>query len=177
MMTIRGRDEGTSLIEIVVAMAIMVVVGSMLTAGTTQLYRAFTIAATRSEAQSQVAVAVLRLDKQLRYAERIHLTSATSVTYEVAEKTITRCYDMRVSGQLLQQRSKPSGGSYGSWNTMASGITTGSFTYLAPSDLNDHQRLQVQLTATSSGGGSTTKNFDVTFTALNTTRTSDTATC
>jgi type II secretory pathway pseudopilin PulG len=172
-----ARDDGTSLIEIVVAMAIMVVVGSILTAGTTQLYQAFTAAATRSEAQSQVAVAVLRLDKQLRYAERIHLTSATSVTYEVAEKATTRCYDMRLSAQLLQQRSKPSAGSYSAWNTMASGITSGGFTYLAPTDLNDHQRLRVQLTATSSGGGSVTKKFDVTFTALNTTRTSDTASC
>jgi hypothetical protein len=84
---------------------------------------------------------------------------------------------MRLTGQLLQQRSKPAGGGYGSWNTLASGITTGSFSYLAPTDLNDHQRLEVRLTATSPGGGSAAKFFDVTFTAVNTTRTSDTAAC
>jgi type II secretory pathway pseudopilin PulG len=171
------RDDGTSLVEMAVAMSLMAMLAAMLTSGMVQLYRATTAAVTRSEAQSQVAVALLRLDRQIRYAMRIHLNSATSVSYEVPETGTTRCYDMRLFSQKLQQRSKPAGGGYGSWTTLASGITNGNFSYTAPTDLNDHQRLEVQMTATSSGGSAATKDFDVTFTALNTTRTSDTTPC
>jgi prepilin-type N-terminal cleavage/methylation domain-containing protein len=175
---LRARgDAGMTMIELMVSMSIMGMVAAIVTSGLTQLYRATNDAETDSVAQSQISAALLRLDKQVRYARRIHRTSATSMTYEVVEMAVSRCYETALSSQKLQQRGKVVGGSYGSWSTLASGITGGGFTYLAPTDLNDHQRLQVQLTAQSAGGSAATKDFDLTFTALNTTRTSDTNAC
>jgi len=170
-------DAGMSMIDLMVSMSIMGVVGAIVTAGLMQLYRATNSAETNSVAQSQISNALLRLDRQVRYAKRIHRTNATSMTYEVAEKAVSRCYETQLVSQRLQQRGKIIGASYGPWATLASGITSGGFTYLAPTDINDHQRLQVQLTAQSAGGSAVTKQFDLTFTALNTTRTSDTNAC
>jgi type II secretory pathway component PulJ len=170
-------DDGFSMIDMVVSMMIMGVVTAICTAGIVQLYWANTGAEASSTAQSQIAVAVQRMDKQVRYASRIHWTSSTAITYEVVEGGVDRCYDTKLNGQLLQQRAKVVGGSYGSWATLTSQVTAGGFSYLAPTDVNDHQRLRVQLTASSASGSTVTKQVDVTFTALNTSRASDTDSC
>jgi len=166
-----------TMLDLLVSMSIMAVVGAILTGGIVQLYRMTTRAEANSAAQSQISAAVLRLDRQVRYATRINVASATSMTYEVVEKGTNRCYQTRVTGGRLQQNVKTVGGSYGTWRPLASGLTSAVFTYVAPADANDHQRLRIRLTAASPGGAAVTKATDVTFTAVNTTRTSPTSAC
>ena len=171
------RDAGMTMMDLVVSMSIMLVVTSMLTGGLVQAYRALTRTETNSAAQSQINTAVVRLDRQVRYAKRINLASTTSMRYEVVEQGVSRCYETQVNAQVLRQRWKPASGTFSAWMTLASGISAATFTRLDPTDTTEHQRLQVVLTARSPGGASTTKQIDVTFTALNTKRDSPTDAC
>ena len=188
-----GDDDGLTLIDVLTSMAIMTVVMALFTSGIVQMYRMVNGTDARSVAQTQVSVALLRLDRDVRYASGISRTGTTpgvsssaTVDYLVREtKTVSgaltvvpNCKRVRVQGTRLQQMVWPLSmrdvtrlGTTYRWTTLATGITSPApFTYSAPTTEISYQRLTVTLRATSgTGPRAVSKNSTVTYTALNTT--------
>ena len=174
-------DEGLTLIEVVVSLTVMAVFMAMFTTSILQMYRSANSSEATVLAQSQVNLAFLKLDKQIRYAAGISQpgtgssTSDPYVEYLTTDGTTATCHQMRLDSSTLWWRSwtDASGTSPGStWTPLVSGVSGSTpFVYTAPTDSAAFQRLEVTLTA-SSGAGSTarSKKTDITFTALNTNR-------
>ncbi len=183
-MNTQPDDRGVTLLEVVVAISLMLVAMSAVTAGVVDMFRTASTTTLASTAQSQVGLAVLRLDRQVRYASGISrpriVGGVQYVEYKFVEKGRSTCVQLRVIDGKLQQRSWVSGTSpQADWATLASGVVTPApFTHVAADDQVGHQRLIVGVQATA-GAGSTTrsKRSTVTFTALNTTRDSPTEVC
>jgi prepilin-type N-terminal cleavage/methylation domain-containing protein len=184
----RGRrDSGITLIEVVVSMTIMSVAMAIFTGGILQMYRAFNRSDATANAQSQINNAFLRLDKEIRYAAGISTPgSVGSDPYVEFLTTYTGtpvCTELRlrVAAKQLQRRTWVQGSSPlvpSAWVPLASEVSsTQPFTFTAADATFNFQRLQLKLTATSgSGGTATPKQTDVTFTALNTSLTTSSAT-
>jgi prepilin-type N-terminal cleavage/methylation domain-containing protein len=181
------RDRGITLIEVVVAMTIMAVAMSVFTGGMLQMYRAANRTEATANAQSQVNIAFLRLDKEIRYAAGISAPgSVGSDRYVEFLTTYTGtpwCTQLRLSASALQlqRRTWMQGSSPlvpGPWVPLASEVTSTQPFTLSPANATfNFQRLQVKLTATSgSGATATPKQSDLTFTALNTSLTTSSAT-
>ncbi|MEV4639239.1 hypothetical protein AB0J80_17980 [Actinoplanes sp. NPDC049548] len=66
------RDDGTSLMELLVVMGLMSVVMMMVTGAIIQVYRTVQTTDTLTAAQQQLSVAFQRFDRQLRYATWIN---------------------------------------------------------------------------------------------------------
>ena len=182
----RRDDEGFSLIEIMVVLGIMSVVGAVFTTGMLQIYRTRAAAEADSVAQTQLSLALLRLDKSLRYAYSIgevHVEGTTPyVEYLVLAAVpgstsgyAKRCVQLRLAGtdpQNLQLQSRSwavaSPGSPSGWVPLASNLTAvAGFAPLVrtqPTAALNHQLLTVRLGARS---GAATKTSALTFTALN----------
>jgi prepilin-type N-terminal cleavage/methylation domain-containing protein len=184
----RGRrDSGITLIEVVVSMTIMSVAMAIFTGGILQMYRVFNRSEATANAQSQINNAFLRLDKEIRYAAGISTPGAVgSDRYVEFLTTYTGtpvCTELRlrVAAKQLQRRTWVQGSSPlvpSAWVPLASEVSsTQPFTFTAADATFNFQRLQLELTATSgSGGTATPKQTDVTFTALNTSLTTTSAT-
>jgi len=184
-----SRDSGITLIEVVVAMSIMTVVGAMFTASVLQLFRSANSSEAASTAQSQVNIAFLRLDKEIRYAAAISTPGSVGAdSYVEFLTTYTGtpvCTELRlhVATEQLQRRTWIQGSSPltpSAWIPLASSVSsTQPFTFTAADATFNFQRLRLQLVATSgSGGTATPRQSDITFTALNTSlATSSATTC
>ncbi|WP_433291314.1 PulJ/GspJ family protein [Actinoplanes sp. CA-030573] len=183
----KDHDLGYSLIEMMVVLGIISVVGAVATTGILQVYRTNVVAESDAAVQSQLSVALLRLDRSIRYAYAIgtvHNEGAAGSPYveimvvEKEQPTDTtyakRCLQLRLTGtgprnQQLQSRSwtigsaaAPSG-----WQPLASNLVGGvtPFVRIQPTQAVNHQLLTVRLSA---GSGTMTKTSAVTYTALNT---------
>jgi Tfp pilus assembly protein PilW len=181
-------DEGFSLVDVLMSMVIASVVLAIFTTGTVTMYQAANRIDVRSIAQSQVSNAVLRLDKEIRYSAGFGWSSAATAAAAAssgvqqvqflltAASSPPRCVQVRVAGGLLRQRewSYPPASQVTAspWVTLASDIApTSSFRYLPPDDTSPHQRLTLSLTAeVGPPATKVAKNTTITFTALNTTR-------
>ena len=169
-------DRGFTMTEIVVTMTVMSVVMTIFTGGILQLFNTSNKSESLAMSQAQNNTAFLRLDKQIRYASGISTppTSGTPyVEYLLPGSGGATCYELRLLNNMLQQRIWPQGGAVAdsSWTVLANGVSSSQpFTYLAPDATFNFQRLRLQLTATY-GGNQTMSlaNADITFTALNTT--------
>jgi prepilin-type N-terminal cleavage/methylation domain-containing protein len=182
-------DAGVTLTELLVALSILTVVMTIFTTGIVQMYRSSNVGDARSTAQQQVSLALLRLDRQVRYAAEIGAPRAVGAGQYVevlrpATGGRQECLQVRSAGGLLQQRTWAAGVSPAAptpWSVLASGVTSATpFSLLAPLDTDTigYQRLRVRLTTTAGGGAaSVTKSSDITFTALNSTRDSGTTPC
>jgi hypothetical protein len=137
-----------------------------------------------------VSLALLRLDKQVRYAAEIGAPRPATGTPQYVEiqlpmtRGVQQCLQLRVYNGLLQQRTWTSGVSpvvATGWSVLASGVTSPRpFTLLTPADTDaiGYQRLRVQLTAASGAGSNrVAKTSDITFTAQNSSRESGTTPC
>lgn len=98
----RGDDAGVTLTEVIVAMSILSVVLALTTAGLVQMFRITSATETQAIAQSQIGRAVVRLDRQIRYASGIsepHLSGhgVQQVEYLVVETGKSTCVQLRVS--------------------------------------------------------------------------------
>jgi hypothetical protein len=182
-----GDDDGITLVEVMVAMVVMTVFMAMFTVSMQQMYRSTNKTESLSTAQSQIGVAFLRLDKEIRYAAGISTPGTVGadwyVEYLTAEGSSTLCTQLRLTGasRLLQRRTWTQGPSPlmpTGWTVLASEVTaTQPFTYLAPDASFNFQRLQLKLVASAgSGATATSKQTDVTFTALNTSLTTSSPT-
>jgi prepilin-type N-terminal cleavage/methylation domain-containing protein len=163
----RRDDGGFTLVEIVVAMTIMGLVAAIFTTGVLQIYRTTGVNESRSIAQAQLSQALLRLDREVRYASYVGATSAGRpyVEYLLA----SQCVQLRLADGQLQRRSwahdsaapRPS-----SWQPIASQVSSSvPFTRVGATGALAHQRLIVDLTAATGGAR---KHGAITFTALNT---------
>jgi prepilin-type N-terminal cleavage/methylation domain-containing protein len=184
-----ANDSGFTMIEVVVVMVIMTVVLIIFTTGVTQAFSAENKVDTASNAEGQVLIAFQRLDKEVRYATGISAPGTSSgdpvVEWLTSFTGTTTCYQLRLhtaTGQL-QQRTwtdgvtpvVPTG-----WQQLATNVTsTTPFVRVNPdsSGVFQFQRLEVAIAVTLGVNKTkTTKQSDITFTALNTTTSSATAT-
>jgi hypothetical protein len=186
------RDTGTSLIEVAVAMSLMAVFMSIFTAGVIGVYRSTGKSEAVNEAQTQLNVAFLRLDKEIRYASAISAPKQVGTDWYVEFLTTNQGSDKATCTQLrlnaaqskLEHRTWPraSGPSAATpWIPLASRVTT----VPLPSGVSHAEpfvaepagatfmyhslRLRLRATASDKRTASSTE-LDVTITALNTTR-------
>jgi hypothetical protein len=200
-------DGGTSLVEVMATMTIMVTVGAIFTGSIVQVYRSANVVESRAEAQAQIGQAYLRLDREIRYAYGISTPStpeeaaAASGTWYVEYLRIdsgtgaAHCDQLRMQGGVLMLRqwtpgSPPAtsqgGGVLASSIDMSSFATASAAGAMVPFELQaagsapyaspavgsafspDSARLRLRL-VTLAGGQR--RSSDITFTAMNTTRT------
>ena len=170
-------DRGFTMTEIVVTMSVMSVVMAIFTAGVVQMYNTSNKTESLAFSQSQNNTAFLRLDKQIRYASGIStpgtVGGAPYVEYLLSGSGTATCYELRLKDSMLQQRVWPQGGSVAlvPWTVLSNGVSSAQpFTYLPPDATFNFQRLRLQLTSTYGGNRTlSSANTDITFTALNTT--------
>jgi len=183
----RTEDGGTTLIEVVVSMSIMSVFMAMFTVGILQMSRAVNKNEATSTAQSQLNIAFMRLDKEIRYAAGVSAPGSVDanpyVEYLITNSGTPVCTQLRlqVAAGQLQRRAWVQGSSPltpSAWIPLASDVSSAQpFTFSAADATYSFQRLQLRLVATSgSGGTATAKQTDVTFTAMNTSLSSSSAT-
>lgn len=176
----RANDDGFSLVEILVVLAITSVIGAVFTTGVLQLYRTAGAADNDYATQSQTSQALLRLEKQVRYAYSVgtpHLEGTTPYLEYLVMAPVTpgsatlakRCVQLRLNDTSLQTRywATGSAGTVTGWTQLAGGLvaTTTPFVRTAPTTAVNHQLLTVRLAARS---GTSVRTSAMTFTALNT---------
>ena len=160
------RDDGFGLLEVVVSMALTGVAGAVFTTAVVQIYRTSGANESRSIAQSQVSQALLRLDREVRYASYVGATSPARPYVEYLLQG--GCVQLRLANGQLQRRTWNPGGTPTptAWQAIASQVaSTAPFTRLDPAGALAHQQLTVDLIATDGG---VSKHSTITFTALNT---------
>jgi prepilin-type N-terminal cleavage/methylation domain-containing protein len=172
-------DEGLTLIELVVAMAIASIVGAIITTSMMMVYRTVNATSARAAVQAQLSQALMRLDREIRYASYVGSTvpGQKNVEYEMVNKMVTQCVQLRLapsaSGSQLQRRTWTQGAAAAdltAWLPLATGVTSVSpFTRIDPVNALTHQQLMIDLTAVD---GVTQKHANITYTALNTNTTS-----
>lgn len=180
-------DAGVTLIEVVVAMSIMSVMLAMFTGGILQISRSTNKTDSVSAAQSQLNVAFLRLDKEIRYAAGISTPASVGanpyVEFLITNSGTPVCTQLRlnVTSRQLQRRTWTQGTSPLAptpWMPLASDVSSAQpFTLSSADSTFNFQRLRVQLAASAGAGATaTTKRTDITFTAMNTSLTTSSAT-
>ena len=198
---VTGNDRGFSMIEIVVVMVIMSIVLIIFTTGVTQAFSAESRVDTASSAEGQLLTAFQRLDKEVRYSSGIS-SPGTQAGDPVVEflsvfSGTAICTEVRLhtSTQQLQQRTWTQNMTPlvpGGWQQLAFNVsaatptTTGStivtvapFATIGTDSTFQFQRLEIAVSSKfGSNANATTKQSDITFTALNTTSaTTSTTTC
>jgi prepilin-type N-terminal cleavage/methylation domain-containing protein len=181
----RRDDEGFSLVEIIVVLSITSLIGAIFTTAILQLYKTANAEDADFVTQSQTSQALLRLERQVRYAYSIGTVHTEGtipyveylVMAPVAGQTtlVKRCTQMRLTGtdpnnQQLQSRywTQGAAGTVTGWTPLAGNlVATGSMPFIrtSPTAAINHQLLTVRLAARS---GTSTKTSTMTFTALNT---------
>jgi prepilin-type N-terminal cleavage/methylation domain-containing protein len=177
MRTPAGPDDGFSLIELMISMALMSVVTALFATGIEQVYQAQKFTDALSETSGQINNAYVRLDADIRYATAISDPGAAGgsqyVEYLRNDTGADVCTQLRFSpaGQLQQRTNSAAKGLTG-WSTLASQLVGPvSFTRTLASDTTyAYQQLAVVLTAQPTGTGPT-ESATYTFTALNTSAT------
>jgi prepilin-type N-terminal cleavage/methylation domain-containing protein len=169
------NDGGFSLVEVMVSMTIMSIIGAIFTTGMIQVYRTVTGTDTRWIAQGQLSQALMRLDKEVRYASYIGATSPGRpyVEYQMLNDVTQQCVQLRIAstayGSQLQRRTWIQGLTPAvptAWVPLATGVTSAApFVRIDPTGILTHQQLRLVLTATSS---TIAQQSDITYTALNT---------
>lgn len=175
-------DAGFSLLDTVMSTVVMTIVMAVFTSSVVVMYRSARNIDAKSVAQTQIAQALQRIDRQVRYAEGISLpySGGTGVDFLTVRPGRRECVQLRVSGGVLRQRtwtyqSNPI--DLSPWTPLATNVTTAGgtpFAYLAPTPSVGYQRLKVSLSV---GSGSGREANAITFTALNSTRTSGNDQC
>lgn len=184
-----GGDAGSTLLEVLVALAIMSGVGALATAGIMQMRASVSRNESLSEVASQLHVAFQRLDREVRYASGVRDPSQARsaqgwlyVEYELVSGGVTRCVQLRVGGAggALQRRAKVGAAAAGPWSTLTTGLGAGArFSKQDASTAQyPHQQLTVALPAEAGAGSHRTgRQADYTFTALNTSAETAAAVC
>jgi Tfp pilus assembly protein PilV len=192
---VEGGDAGITMVEVMVSMVLMSIVLAIFTTAIVQMVHSASRNQRLSRAQSQLNIAFLRLDKEIRYAAAISQQGTVggdpTVEYLTTNTGSSVCTELRLHAGQLQWRTwtQPApptvpgpGNVYPTrWLPLASDLSSAApFTFRDADSTLNFQRLELNLTAgTTDGGSSTSRRTDVTFTALNTSLTSqgDTTEC
>jgi type II secretory pathway component PulJ len=190
-------DAGTSLLELVVGMAIMAIFMGIFTTAIVVMTKTASKVEAVTAADTQVNQAFLTLDKSVRYASAITTTGISSasgdwyVEFDTTNSSAEQCTQLRVdrASSQLQQRTwvVPVSGAptASSWKPLASYLTntaevTGSSDapFSVPAALttatSSYQRLTITLVSTAGGTNTATSRSSMTFTALNSSATATT---
>lgn len=189
-------DDGTTLIELMVGMAIMAVFMSIFTAAIVMMTQTANKVEAVSITSAQTSQAFLRLDKTVRYAAAITTPAVSTGTgdwYVELDNTTNGevCTQLRVDKttmQLQQRTWTVNVGSASSWTPLADYITNGGaasgsatvpFSFPAPATgvSTTFQRLQLVLVSMNGNAATSTNQSQMTFTALNSTGTPSSSTC
>jgi type II secretory pathway pseudopilin PulG len=178
-------DAGITMVDVVVSMTIMSIFLAMFTGGVLQMFRTANRSEAASFTQSQINIAFLRLDREIRYAAGLstpgYVGPDAYVEYLTTNTGTPVCTELRLHGTTRQlQRRTWTQGSLAptAWIPLASDVRSAQpFTLTAADATFNFQRLELKLFADSGGGSTaTSKQTDVTFTALNTSLTTSSAT-
>jgi prepilin-type N-terminal cleavage/methylation domain-containing protein len=188
MRTDLSRDDGVTMIEVVVSLTLMAVLMTIFTTSVISVYRNVNLTETLSTAQAQLNTAFLRLDKDVRYASGISRPDALGHSYYVEYLNTSSgteiCTQLRFGATtgLLQRRTwnrgvtpiTPTG-----WVVLASNLGTDSggspFRRVAAGPAavgtgeSNFQQLEINLTVKGRNNPRIAE-LKITFTALNTTR-------
>lgn len=173
-------DEGFTLLDTVMAMIVMTVVTAVFTSSVLMMYRTANRVDARSVAQTQVALVMQKLDRQLRYARGISTVygGGRYVDYLTVRPNQQQCVQLRLQGTVLAQRTwtyQRAPMDLSAWTPLATDVTgVTPFTYVPPTTTMGYQQLTVSLTV---GSGSGREANAVTFTAMNSSRTASNDYC
>ncbi|WP_327008900.1 hypothetical protein OHA72_17560 [Dactylosporangium sp. NBC_01737] len=180
------RDDGVTLAEMAVTTSIMSAVMAIFTTGVIQLFQAGNNNELVAMTESQLNTAFLRLDRNLRYAAGIGPVHPVGGPDRLVEYVNTdtangepECAQLELNAarqvlrrQVWPQTTKPTG----KWAVLASNVNVAksSFELLAPLSDTGFQRLKITLVVASNPGrGHAESKTEITFTALNSTRATD----
>jgi type II secretory pathway pseudopilin PulG len=183
-----SRDDGTSLIELMVGMMLMAIFMGMFTGAVVMMNNAMNKSQAVNLTASQLNVAFLNLDNTVRYAAFISTPGVGTsgdwyVELRVTDTGAEVCTQLRVdiASQQLQRRTwtvvNAVASTPGAWAPISSGISNGGAVsgastqpfYLLPALANTvFQQLTINLISPSGSGSSLTNSTSsFTFTALN----------
>ena len=177
-------DRGFTLVEVVVTMTIFSFVMVIFTGGIIQMFNTANKNESVTTAQAQSNLVFIRLDREIRYATGISdpgtLGGDPVVEYLTTNSGTATCTQLRLTatGRQLKRRQWTQGGTPGTWLPIASGVTGSQPFTLYPADPTfNFQRLRLRLTAQSGAAKTATSaETDITFTALNTSLSTSSAT-
>jgi hypothetical protein len=185
-----GREDGTSLAELLMGMTLMVIFGSIFTGAILLMNGSANKTESVTLTSNTLNTAFLKLDKTVRYATAVSLpgVGATSGDWYVElRSTYTGsevCTQLQadVSTQQLRSRTwtvvNSAATGLTGWTPLASNITNGAvagtsadvpFTVNQPSTSVSYQTLKITLVSTAGSTAVTTSRSSVTFTAQNST--------
>jgi len=181
-------DRGFSLVEVMVGAAIMSVATAIAAAGFVQMYRATELADSAAQTQTNLTDAFARLDREVRYAYRINPayqvgTATYAVDYIIDAYAGTQwCIQLSlpIGGGTLLRRQWPQESTSADPAAFTTGIARDLFPGTAnlnpftvrPAGTDDSNldRLLMNVTSTVGvGAAGGTRNYNLQFTALNTT--------
>ncbi|MCU1656829.1 MAG: hypothetical protein JWO57_1485 [Pseudonocardiales bacterium] len=184
-------DDGTSLMELIIGMALMTVFMAMFTGAVVLMTSSANKVQAVTTTSQQINQAFLRLDRLVRYASAISTPAkaGASSDWYVELSTpnpsnVSTCSQLRVDRQQLQLRTwtvsndtNAATSTASPWQPLASSITNGAAAagtsttpfFLPTSPSNLHQQLQLMLTSSVTSPASGSSSSRVTFTALNST--------
>jgi hypothetical protein len=160
-------------------MSIMSFLMAMFTVGMVQMYHSTNQNESLSTAQSQLNIAFLRLDDEIRYATAINTPGSVGADFYVeylttspAPRTCTQLH-LNTAAQQLQLRRWPQGSPAQAteWRALASGVSADAnqppFAF-DPVAGSPYERLRLRLVAVYGPRDTMKTRSDITFTALNT---------
>ena len=174
-------DAGFTLLDTMMSMTVMTIVMAVFTTSVLSMHRASNNVEARSAAQTQINIAVQRLDHEIRYATGISApysyNGSQSVDFLTVDDGVRQCVQLRVAGGNLFRRSwtyRSAPMDLTGWSQLATGLTSPTvFAYAGPTTAIGHQQLVVTLVAGAATGPVIGRDANtVTFTALNSDRTS-----
>jgi len=201
---LRDIDDGFSLVELMISMALMSIVTIISATGFVQMFRTTALTETAAQTQTSTLLSFSKLDRDVRYAERINAPyTRTNGDFAVDfvmrdDQGVARCVRLTLpaAGGVLTRLQWP-------WAAPPAGSTTPPpppagvspatvaldirsanapstpFTLIAAgTQSSNFDRLQVQLQSSIGvTGAGATRTFDLRFTALNTVPATTTLTC
>ncbi len=131
----RKRDEGMTLIELIVAMGIFAVLLSVLASGVVGLSRSFMESRVDAQTSKALGVAAQRVERSVRYADAINYPGVVATKAYVEWRTdavsapsgVTTCtqlrYDASAGTVAIRQWASSASPSTGAWSVILSNVT------------------------------------------------------
>jgi prepilin-type N-terminal cleavage/methylation domain-containing protein len=197
-----GRDDGFTLMEVMVGSALMSVVMAVATAGLVSMYHTADLTEANALTETNLMMSFSRMDREVRYAYRVNQpymadSNTFAVDYVVGDNdNVLQCVQLTlpVSGGALIHKQWPQNST--SASAPASGVATelitanttmnngatvpaNPFGLLTSGQGNSNfDRLQINMNSTAGvTGKKSTRNYNLQFTALNTLDLTNNLTC